>query len=269
MSNTPKLKDALLDVSDKVATLTFNRDDVRNALTGTNLIDDIVDTLNWVEQSTCANVLIITGAGKGFSSGGNVKDMHERTGMFSGNVEDIAAAYKATIQRIPLKMAEISFPVIAAINGAAVGAGFDLTAMCDMRIASTKAKFGENFVNVGLIPGDGGAYFLQRIVGYQRAAELTFTGRLFDAEEAKDIGYVLDVVEPDALIGRAQKLASEISSKPNYQVRQSKLLMRKAQTMNLPAFLDHTALVQGTCHHSDDHKEAVAAFVEKRPPNFK
>jgi len=269
MSKLPELKDALLQVRDKVATLTFNRDDVRNALTGTNLINDIIDTLEWVEHSGEANALVFTGAGKGFSSGGNVKDMHDRTGMFSGSVEDIAVAYKATIQRIPLKMAEISFPIIAAVNGAAVGAGFDLTAMCDIRIASTKAKFGENFVNIGLIPGDGGAYFLQRVVGYQRAAELTFTGRLFEAAEAKEIGYVLDVVEPENLLDRAQELASEIASKPRYQVRQSKLLMRKAQSMNLPEFLDHTALVQGTCHHTDDHKEAVAAFVEKRPPSFK
>lgn len=268
MSEMPKLKDALLDITDKVATLTFNRDDVRNALTGTNLIDDIIDTLDWVEHTSNAHVLVITGAGKGFSSGGNVKDMHERTGMFSGNVEDIAAAYKATIQRIPLKMSQISFPVIAAINGAAVGAGFDLTAMCDIRIASTYAKFGENFVNIGLIPGDGGAYFLQRVVGYQRAAELTFTGRLFEADEAKEIGYVLDVVEPEELLVRAAELAAQIASKPAYQVRQSKLLMRKAQVMNLPDFLDLSALVQGTCHHTEDHKEAVAAFVEKRSPNF-
>ncbi|WP_299345977.1 enoyl-CoA hydratase-related protein [uncultured Maritalea sp.] len=264
MSEMPKLKDALLEVADKVATLTFNRDDVRNALTGTNLIDDIIDTLDWVEHSSEAHVLVITGAGKGFSSGGNVKDMHERSGMFSGNVEDIAAAYKATIQRIPLKFSQISFPVIAAINGAAVGAGFDLTGMCDIRIASTRAKFGENFVNIGLIPGDGGAYFLQRVVGYQRAAELTFTGRLFGAEEAKDIGYVLDVVEPEQLLTHAHELAKEIASKPPYQVRQSKLLMRKAQVMNLPDFLDHTAIVQGTCHHTDDHKQAVAEFVKRR-----
>lgn len=264
MSDMPKLKDALLDVSDKVATLTFNRDDVRNALTGTNLIDDIIDTLDWVEHSSEANVLVITGNGKGFSSGGNVKDMHERTGMFSGSVEDIAAAYKATIQRIPLKFSEISFPVIAAINGAAVGAGFDLTGMCDIRIASTRAKFGENFVNIGLIPGDGGAYFLQRVVGYQRAAELTFTGRLFEANEAKDIGYVLDVVEPDKLMSAATALAKEIASKPSYQVRQAKLLMRKAQVMGLPHFLDHTAIVQGTCHHTDAHKQAVAEFVKRR-----
>lgn len=264
MSKRPALKDALLDVKDKVATLTFNRDDVRNALTGTHLIDDIIDTLDWVENSSDAHILVITGAGKGFSSGGNVKDMHERTGMFAGSVEDIAAAYKATIQRIPLKFSEISFPVIAAINGAAVGAGFDLTGMCDIRIASTRAKFGENFVNIGLIPGDGGANFLQRIVGYQRAAELTFTGRLFDADEAKDIGYVLDVVEPEDLLDRTQKLAAEIASKPRYQVRQAKLLMRKALYMPLTDFLDHTALVQGNCHHSEAHKEAVAAFVKAR-----
>lgn len=264
MLKRPALKDALLDVKDKVATLTFNRDDVRNALTGTNLIDDIIDTLDWVEHSDDANVLVITGAGKGFSSGGNVKDMHERTGMFSGNVEDIAAAYKATIQRIPLKFAEISFPVIAAINGAAVGAGFDLTGMCDIRLASTHAKFGENFVNIGLIPGDGGAYFLQRVVGYQRAAELTFTGRLFDAEEAKAIGYVLDVLAPDQLLNEAHELAKEIAAKPRYQVRQAKLLMRKAQFMPLSDFLDHTAIVQGTCHHTEAHKQAVEAFVKKR-----
>lgn len=259
----PALTDAELSFEAGVATLTFCREDVLNALTGTNLIDDIIDTLDWAEANHAVGCVIITGTGKGFSSGGNVKDMHERTGMFSGGVDDIAAAYKATIQRIPLKFAEISVPVIAAINGVAVGAGFDLTAMCDMRIAADHARFGENFVNIGLIPGDGGAYFLQRVIGYQRAAELTFTGRLFDATEAKDIGFLLDVVAPETLMDRATALARDIAAKPGYQVRQSKLLMRKAQQMNLPDFLDVTALVQGTCHHSEAHKNAVAAFVNK------
>lgn len=259
----PALTDAKLDFDAGVATLTFCREDVLNALTGTNLIDDIIHTLDWADSSPDVGCMILTGTGKGFSSGGNVKDMHERTGMFSGGVDDIAAAYKTTIQRIPMKFAEISVPVIAAINGVAVGAGFDLTAMCDIRLAADHARFGENFVNMGLIPGDGGAYFLQRVVGYQRAAELTFTGRLFDANEAREIGFLLDAVPANELMERATELAREIASKPTYQVRQSKLLMRKAQQMNLSDFLDHTALVQGTCHHSDAHKDAVAAFVNK------
>lgn len=263
MSNLPKLVDAKLDLNNRIATLTFMRNDVRNALTGTNLIDDIINTLDWVNKSTDdVSVLIITGDGAAFSAGGNVKDMKDRAGDFAGDVEECQTRYRQGIQRIPLAMNKCEVPIIAAVNGPAVGAGFDVANMADIRIASNKAKFGETFVNLGIIPGDGGAYFLQRLIGYQKAAELTFTGRIIDATEAKEIGVVLDVVEPDQLLTAAQNMAAKIAAKPPQALRFTKRLMKMGQRMELPDFLDLCACFQGMCHNSDEHMVAVEKMLE-------
>ncbi|SCA57155.1 Enoyl-CoA hydratase/isomerase [Candidatus Terasakiella magnetica] len=263
MSDLPKLIDATLHVENRIATLTFDRHDVRNALTGTALIDDIINTIEWVNKAADdISVLIMTGAGSAFSAGGNIKDMKDRAGDFAGDVEECQTRYRQGIQRIPLAMNKCEVPIIAAVNGPAVGAGFDLANMADIRIASSKAKFGETFVNLGIIPGDGGAYFLQRLIGYQKAAELTFTGRVIDAAEAKEIGVVLDVVEPDALLKRATELASQMAAKPPQALRFTKRLMKMGQRMELPDFLDLCACFQGMCHNSDEHMEAVEKMLE-------
>ncbi len=266
---TPALSDARLQVEERVAILTLDRDDVRNALTGTALVDDIVATCQWVNRHNEISVLVITGAGKAFSSGGNIKNMRDRSDEFAGTVADLEASYRAGIQRVPLAIQAVEVPIIAAVNGAAVGAGFDLANMCDLRIASTRALFGETFINLGIIPGDGGAWFLQRLVGYQRAAELTFTGRTFDAREAMELGLLLDMVEPEELMPRARALARDIAAKPPQALRYTKRLLHKAQRMELRDFLDNCALYQGVSHHTEDHREAVAAFLEKRPGEFR
>lgn len=270
----PTLIDSTLTLSNRVATLTFQRHDVRNALTGTSIIDDILNVAEWVNYTPEVSVLIITGDGSAFSSGGNIKEMTQRNGerkdgAFGGDVYTVQNKYRQGIQRVPLAMAKIDIPVIAAVNGAAMGAGFDLTCMCDIRIGSSRAKMGENFVNLGIIPGDGGAWFLQRLIGYQKAAELTLTGRVFDAAEAKELGVLLEVVEPEELLNRANELASQMASKPPQALRMSKRLLKTAQKMELPEFLEHCALMQGICHNTDDHLEAVNAFVEKRDPVYK
>ncbi len=269
----PNLSDSTLVLSNRIATLTFNRHDVRNALTGTALIDDILTVADWVNGNPDVSVLVMTGAGSAFSAGGNIKEMTERDGerkdgAFGGDVYTVQNKYRRGIQRIPLAIAKIDIPVIAAVNGAAIGAGFDLTCMCDIRIASSKAIMGETFVNLGIIPGDGGAWFLQRLIGYQKAAELTLTGRTFDANEAKALGIVLDVVEPDELLAHTHKLASEMASKPPQALRMTKRLLKSAQRMELPEFLDQCALMQGICHNTEDHLEAVNAFVDKREPTY-
>lgn len=187
----PQLTDCLFSLDNNVATLTFNRHDVRNALTGTTIADDIVATVNWVNHHQDVAVLIITGAGSAFSSGGNIKDMADKVGDFEGDVQTLEKRYREGIQRIPLALHQCEVPVIAAVNGPAIGAGFDIANMCDLRLASVNAKFGETFVNLGIIPGDGGAWFMQRLIGYQKAAELTFTGRVISALEAKELGIVL------------------------------------------------------------------------------
>ena len=269
MSTKPELKDAALTLQDRVATLTLQRDDVRNALTGTHLIDDIVNTVEWVNRNSDVSVLIITGEGKAFSAGGNVKEMRDKTGIFGGTLDDIQKQYRQGIQRIPLALYNAEILTIAAVNGAAVGAGMDLACMCDLRIGSTRALFGETFINLGIIPGDGGAWFLQRLIGYQAAAELTFSGRLVEAEEARELGILLRVVEPEELVPQALRLAHTIAAKPPLAVRYTKRLMKLAQQQVLPDFLESCANFQAICHHTEDHHEAVDAFLAKRKPGYK
>ncbi|MCB1868539.1 MAG: enoyl-CoA hydratase/isomerase family protein, partial [Gammaproteobacteria bacterium] len=136
MNQLPQLKDALLSVEGRVATLTLNRDDVRNALTGTALVNDLVETVDWVNREEEVSVLVLTGAGSAFSAGGNIKEMRDRSGAFAGDVLEVQRRYRQGIQNIPLAMHRAEVPVIAAVNGPAVGAGFDLACMCDLRIAS-------------------------------------------------------------------------------------------------------------------------------------
>ena len=140
--------------------------------------------------------------------------------------------------------------------------------MCDIRLAAESATMGETFINVGIIPGDGGAYFLQRLIGYQRAAELTFSGRVLKADEAKVLGIVLDVVADAVLMERAREMAQSFAAKPPQALRMTKRLMKAAQRMDLPEFLDHCAVFQGMCHNTQDHLEAVGAMLEKREPRF-
>lgn len=268
MNPLPQLHDALLSLEGKVATLTLNRDDVRNELTGTRLVDDIEATCAWIGRTDEVAVLVLTGAGSAFSAGGNVKHMLRREGAFGGSVPQVEKKYRHGIQRMALALHRLEVPSIAAVNGAAIGAGFDLACMCDLRLASADAKLGETFVNLGIIPGDGGAWLLQRIVGYPRAAELTFTGRVLGATEALAMGLLLAVHPADVLLGQAHALAQQIAAKPPQALRLTKRLMMAAQRHELPDFLDLCAVYQGICHNTDDHVEAVAAFLEKRAPVF-
>jgi enoyl-CoA hydratase/carnithine racemase len=265
---TPTLHDATVELSEGVALLTFRRNDVRNALTGTALVDDILATLEWAEITPAVSVLVMTGEGAAFSSGGNVKEMQERRGIFGGTALQIQDQYRRGIQRLPLAMERAELPVIAAINGPAIGAGFDLACMCDLRLASAKAVLGETFVNLGIIPGDGGAWFLQRLVGYQRAAELTLTGRLVPAAEALQLGLVLELAEPDQLLERSLALARQLAGKPPQALRLAKRVLKLAQRGTLSDFLETCASLQAMAHHTSDHQEAVAAFLEKRDPVF-
>jgi len=272
----PDLIDSRLTVEGRVATLTLHRDDVRNELTGTLLAGEIVAVADWISREESISVLVLTGMGAAFCAGGNIKHMHERGlpgnegGTFSGDAYTVQNRYRHGIQRMALAMHKLEVPSIAAVNGAAVGAGCDLACMCDIRIGSTEAKIGETFVNLGLIPGDGGAWFLQRVVGYQRAAEMTFSGRLLDAAEAQAIGLFLETVPPEALLPRARTLAESFAAKPPQALRLAKRLLRAAQgTAPLPDHLELCAVFQGLAHNTEDHTEAVAAFLDHRPAAFK
>jgi len=266
MPDLPQVKDSELSLENRVATLTFKRDDVRNALSGTALTDDIVATMTWANTSLDVSVLILTGEGSAFSAGGNIKTMGERA---KSSPHILQHNYKHGIQRIPLALQEVEIPVIAAVNGPAIGAGFDLANMCDMRFGSTNAQFGETFVNLGIIAGDGGGWFLQRLLGYQRAAELSFSGRIVKAEEARELGILLEVTAPDALLPRVSEFAAKIAAKPPLAVRYAKRLLKLSQQQPLAEHLEVCASFQALCHKTEDHAEALTAFFEKRRGNFK
>ncbi|MBF0450634.1 MAG: crotonase/enoyl-CoA hydratase family protein [Candidatus Magnetomorum sp.] len=263
-----EFKEIIFQNKKGIAVITLNRPDVRNAITGHEMLSEIESACNIVNDNRDIKVLIITGADPAFSSGGNIKDMAAKKGMFQGTPTQIMINYKRNVQRIPVAVNNVEVPTIAAVNGAAIGAGLDLALMCDMRVASTKAKFGETFLNVGLIPGDGGAYFLPRVVGMAKACELTFTGDIIDAATAREIGLVNYVVEHENLLEKANELASKIATKPSEALRMSKRLLYMAQSSTLPYLLEQSAAFQALCHHSDDHQEALSAIFEKREPNY-
>lgn len=268
MTNIPSVTDAQLEIADRIATLKFNRDDLRNALTGTTLVDDIVNVANWINSDSSVSCLIITGNGKAFCSGGNVKEMSEGKGTFGGTPAQIAEKYRRGIQRMSLAMHTLEIPVIGAINGPAIGAGFDLACMCDIRLGSERTLFGETFINLGIIPGDGGAWFLQRLVGYQKAAELTFSGRIVKAEEALQLGLLLEIVPAGQLLPKAMELARSFASKAPQALRMTKRLMKSAQRLELADFLDLCSSYQASCHHTKDYQRALRGFLDKTPVDF-
>lgn len=256
-------------VDNHIATLTLNQPETRNSISEHEMIDAIIAACDELNKNPDIRVAILTGAGSAFCSGGNVKDMRDKTGMFSGTNDELANNYRNGIQKIPLALSNVEVPIIAAVNGPAVGAGCDLTCMCDIRIASEKATFAESFIKVGIIPGDGGAWFLPRIIGISRASQMALTGQMIDAQTALQWNLVSEIVEHSHLLQRALELATQIASNPPQVIRATKRLLKLGQTMNLPELLDESAKVQAQMHATEDHLEAVNAFLEKRSPNFK
>ena len=262
-------KDILFEVKDRIATLTVNLPESRNPISGLQTIEEIEDACRQVKMSDDVSVLILTGAGRAFSAGGNIKNMKNRTETTQLAIKVVDVQYRRGIQRIPMALDALDVPVIAAVNGPAIGAGCDMAMMADIRYASTQAMFGETFLNLGLIPGDGGSWFLTRQIGYQRAAEMTFTGRLLTAQEALEIGMVMRVVEPEQLLPEVHKLARTIADKPPLQLRLAKRLLKSAAQLSLRDFLDACAMGNAVSHQTEDHKEGITAMIEKRTPVFK
>jgi 2-(1,2-epoxy-1,2-dihydrophenyl)acetyl-CoA isomerase len=269
MTNSNNNDPVLLEVRGHVALLTLNRPETRNALSGEAMFAAFESLFEKLNQDQNIRAAILTGAGSAFCSGGNVAEMRDRAGMFEGSPEEIAQNYRNGIQRIPRAFQKLQVPIIAAINGPAIGAGNDLACMCDIRIASRTARFAESFVKVGIVPGDGGCWFLPRLVGFSRAAEMALTGETINADEALRIGLVSKLVEPEQLLAEAMSLAQRIAANPPQALRWTKQLLLQARTATLDEALDSAGLWQGQAHHTADHAEAVAAFFDKRPPAFK
>lgn len=250
-----------------VVTLTMNQPETRNPLTGNTAVAEFVAACERITTDSSVRVVIITGTDPAFSSGGNVKDMRR---FFENEIEPakIREEYRTGIQRLTLAMYNLEVPTIAAVNGAAVGAGCDLTCMCDIRIASEKASFAESFIKLGIIPGDGGAWLLPRAVGMSRAAEMAFTGETLTAADALACGLVSRVVPHDQLLPEANRLASRIAANPGRTLRLTKRLLREGQHVRLDTLLEMSAGFQALAHKTKQHREAVTAFIEKRKPLF-
>ena len=258
----------LFEKQGHVAIITLNKHETRNAISEDIMVDAIVEICADINADQGVRVVVLTGAGSAFSSGGNVKDMQDKTGMFAGSATEIRDGYRRGIQRIPLALDALEVPIIAAVNGAAIGAGCDLAMMCDMRIASEKAFFAESFVKVGLIPGDGGAWFLPRVIGQARANEMSYTGEPVNAETALAWGMVSEVVAADDLLAAAMKLAQRVAANPPHALRMTKRLLKESNHASLASLLEASASLQAVAHKTRDHAEAVDAIIAKRPPQF-
>lgn len=240
-----------------VQTWIINRPEAGNAITGKDVIAALETAAEQANADTVVRAIILTGEGKIFSAGGNVKEMADGDGMFGLDSIDQRYAYVDGIQRIPRALGRLEVPIIAAVNGAAIGAGCDLTMMCDIRIASERASFAESFVQLGLIPGDGGSWFLQRAIGYERAAEMTFTGDRIDAATALAWGLVSRVVPHDDLLGAANDLAERIAKNPPHSLRMAKRLMQESRTGLLEQTLGMAAAMQPLAHADTEHQQRI------------
>lgn len=252
-----------------VLLMTMSSPDTRNALTSDDQFAEFEQCCGSINDDISIRAVVLTGEGSAFCAGGNVKDMRDRQGLFSGDPFDQADAYRKGIQRIPRAIHALNVPIIAAVNGPAVGAGCDLATMCDIRIGSERAMFAESFVKLGIIPGDGGAWFLPRAVGFSNACKMAFTGDPVKAQDALQMGLISELVEGAELIPRSLELAQSIASNPPHAVRLTKQLMRASERASLDELLDKSAAFQAVCHAEPDHQEAVAAFFEKRAGNYR
>ena len=252
-----------------VVTLTMNRPDIRNPL------GEPEDVINFEEASKLINddrdvrCVILTGAGKAFSAGGNVKNMQNKSGNFSGSSVGLRDRYKKGIHKIIKAIWNIEVPVIAAINGPAIGLGNDVACLADIRISSDNAKFGVTFLKIGLIPGDGGAWLLPKIIGMSRASELLFSAKLIEPKTAKEWGLISDFYKSDDLLKEANEIASSIIKQPPDALRMSKKLLREGMGASFDNILEMSASMQALMHLTDDHQEALSAFFEKRDGDFK
>ena len=256
----------LYEAKDGVATLTLNRPERLNAL-GDTLREDLQDAVTRASEDPEIRVLIVTGAGKGFCSGGDVKAMSERKESGTGRplLEKVAPGRDRTV----LALRDAPKPVIAAVNGAAAGAGMNLALCCDIRLASTAAKFSQAFVRRGLHPDWGGTYFLPRIVGAAKACELIFTGEVIDAQEALRLGIVSAVHAPEELMGAAHALARKIADGPPIAIRLAKRGIYHNLECDLRQALEYETFAQNICFDTEDAAEGIRAFVDKRPPKFR
>lgn len=260
-----KWEHILLDKEDKIATITLNRPEKYNAFAG-HMREDILEAVEEVCEDPDVRVIVVTGAGKAFCSGG---DVNEFVSGSSKALSRAASSERPAMSRIVLAINAAEKPFIAAVNGVAAGGGCNLALACDIRIAGERARFGEVFTRRGAHPDWGGIYFLPRLVGYSRAAELIFSGDVINAAEALQIGLVNRVVPQEELMEVTYQLARRIAQNAPIPIAFAKRGLQNFYKMDLAQALDYEAYVLDVTKNTEDFKEGFKAFLEKREPEFK
>jgi 2-(1,2-epoxy-1,2-dihydrophenyl)acetyl-CoA isomerase len=245
----------------------LNKPEIANAITEL-MIKELCNVLSHAEKDKNIRVIIISGKGKHFCAGGDVKAMRDKTGMFAGDSTELSRRYREGIQQIPLMIESLTTPVIAMVNGAAIGAGCDISCMADMRVASKNAKFGETFSKLALVPGDGGTFYLSRVVGYAKAMEMILTGDIYSAEDANAFGLVNILCEQDELTIKTKELAMKIASNAPIALAMTKQALKDAENRDLKKNLNMLADFQGITQRTKDHFSALEAVQNKSIPEF-
>jgi enoyl-CoA hydratase/carnithine racemase len=251
------------EVAERVATITLNRPDKLNAFTRP-MLAAWADALTEAQKDDAVHVVVVTGAGRAFCAGGDVG----RMGEAKPGALELKNELWEQVHRIPRALEAMDKPVLAMVNGVAVGAGMGMCLMCDVRVASDQARFATGYVGVGLVPGDGDTYFLPRLVGSAKALELFWTGEFIDAAEALRLGIVNRVVPAGELSSATYELARRIAAGPQIAIRMIKRLVYQSARLDLRTHLDLVSSHMSITRQTADHAEGVAAFKEKRAPRF-
>lgn len=260
-------KDLLVSKNEYILTITLNNESMANAISD-DMIDSIEDVLGFADEDDSVRCIILTGAGKFFCAGGDIKAMESKTGMFAGESNELRRRYARGIQRIPRAIEALRTPIVAMVNGAAIGAGCDLAMMCDLRVSSDKSKFGETFSKLSLVPGDGGTFFLQRVIGYTKAMEMFMTGDIYSGDDITRMGLSNYHVSHEELSNFTMKLAKKIALNGPVAISLTKMALKSGRTAGLNDQLDLLSTMQGISQRTDDHFEGIQAFKEKRAPKF-
>lgn len=247
---------------------TFSRPERLNALPDLTDGDEMANACERVNADPSVSCVVLTGEGRAFSAGGDLKAMKERRDLFEGSGAAIRERYRRVVHRIVRALYGLEVPLVTAVNGPAMGLGCDIAGLGDIRIASDRASFGIPFMKLGIIPGDGGSWLLPRNIGYNRAAEMLFTARSIDAATADKWGLVNRVVPHDDLMEEAMTTARQIAGQPPQAVRMGKSLLRQGRDTNFDQMLEMSAAMQALAHLTEDHIEGVTAVLEKRPASF-
>ncbi|MGI8553066.1 MAG: enoyl-CoA hydratase/isomerase family protein [Dehalococcoidia bacterium] len=255
--------------SEGVATIALNRPERLNAFTN-RMLDEWTDAIEQARDDSDVRAVVLTGNGRGFCAGMDVGQEAAGEGVLqsASGPSSRRNSLRFSVHRVPRALQLLDKPYIAAVNGAAVGAGMDMASMADIRFAAEGSRFGMAYVRMGIIPGDGGCFFLPRLVGLQKALELIWTGQRFDAQEALRIGYVLRVYPGEQLLGETQAFARQIAEGPGVAIQLAKRLVYRSLETDLDHSLDLAQNAMVIAQSTEDAREGPRAFVEKRTPRF-